>query len=208
MALNENDVARVKHVLSLATKMKQELDLTIRYMSVENGTVKFFTTKDGSGNPAFTFNFPEELFLSQVGTTLVDNFAWSALTYPNSTNPNLDGKAVLVLAVKGDDKTNPTVNYNFVDVSKLIDIYTPADPSIAINGYSVAVNLSNKDDNILSIVNDGQHNGLYVPKLDAKVDGAVQGNIATFGASGAIVDSNITFVSDADFNAALSSIFG
>jgi len=206
MALNENDVARVKHVLSLATKMKQELDLTIRYMSVENGTVSFFTTKDGSGTPAFTFNFPTEYFLQQVGTGLVPNFTWSALTYPNSTNPNLEGKTVLVLAVKGDDEP-ATVKYTFADVSDLIDIYAPADPSIAINGYSVAVNLSDKDDNILSIVNDGQHNGLYVPKLDAKVDGAVQGNFAIFGASGAIADSGVTFASDADVNAALSSIF-
>lgn len=39
MALNQNDVARVKHVLSLANHIKTELDLTIRYMSVDNGTV-------------------------------------------------------------------------------------------------------------------------------------------------------------------------
>ena len=206
MALNDNDVARVKHVLSLATKMKQELDLTFRYMTVDNGTVSFFTTKDGSGTAAFSFNFPTEFFLQQVGTGLVSNFAWSALTYPNSTNPNLDGKTVLVLAVKGDDDP-ATVKYTFADVSDLIDVYAPADASISIAGNSVAVNLSDNTDNILSVVNDGQHNGLYAPHLDAKVDGAVQGNFAIFGASGAIVDSGYTFVSDADFNAALSSIF-
>ena len=207
MALNENDVARVKHVLSLATRMKSELDLTVRHIAEDNGTISFFTTKDGSGTPLFSFNFPEEIFLDQLGTTVVDNFTWSALTYPNSTNPNLDGKIVLVLAVRGDADTNPTVKYNFVDLSKLIDIYLPADPSISISGNSVAVNLSDKDDNILSVINDGQHNGLYAPKLDAKVDGAVQGNIAIFGASGAIVDSGYTFAADADVNAALSSIF-
>lgn len=203
MALNENDVARVKHVLSLATKMKQELDLTIRYMSVENGTVSFFTTKDGSGNPAFSFDFPTEYFLNQVGTGLVSNFTWSAASYPNSTNPNLEGKTVLVLAVKGDDDP-ATSYYSFADVSDLIDTYTPADNSIGISGYSIGVNISGASSNILSLANDG----LYVPELAAKVDGAVQGNIATFGASGAIIDSNVTFVSDADFNAALSSIFG
>lgn len=206
MALNENDVARVKHVLSLANHVKTELDLTIRYMSVDNGTVSFFTTKDGSGTAAFSFNFPTEYFLQQVGTGLVPNFAWSALTYPDSTNPNLDGKTVLVLAVKGDDDP-ATVKYTFADVSSLIDVYAPADPSISIAGNSIAVNISDKDDNILSVINDGQHNGLYSPKLDAKVDGAVQGNFAIFGASGAIVDSGYTFASDADVNAALSSIF-
>ena len=202
MALNENDVARVKHVLSLANHVKTELDLTIRYMSVDNGTVSFFTTKDGSGTAAFSFNFPTEYFLQQVGTGLVPNFTWSALTYPNSTNPNLDGKTVLVLAVKGDDDP-ATVKYTFADVSSLIDVYAPADSSISIAGNSVAVNLSASSGNILALNNDG----LFVPKLDAKVDGAVQGNIAIFGASGAIVDSGYTFVSDSDFNAALSGIF-
>ena len=202
MALNQNDVARVKHVFSLANRIKTELDLTIRYMSVDNGTVSFFTTKDGSGTAAFSFNFPTEYFLQQVGTGLVPNFAWSALTYPNSTNPNLDGKTVLVLAVKGDDDP-ATVKYTFADVSSLIDAYAPADASISIAGNSVAVNRSAATGNILALNNDG----LFVPNNDAKVDGAVQGNIAVFGASGAIVDSGYTFVSDADFNAALSSIF-
>ena len=202
MALNQNDVARVKHVFSLANRIKTELDLTIRYMSVDNGTVSFFTTKDGSGTAAFSFNFPTEYFLQQVGTGLVPNFAWSALTYPNSTNPNLDGKTVLVLAVKGDDDP-ATVKYTFADVSSLIDVYAPADASISIAGNSVAVNRSAATGNILALNNDG----LFVPNNDAKVDGAVQGNIAVFGASGAIVDSGYTFVSDADFNAALSSIF-
>ena len=163
MALNENDVARVKHVLSLATRMKSELDLTVRHIAEDNGTISFFTTKDGSGTPLFSFNFPEEIFLDQLGTAVVDNFTWSALTYPNSSNPNLDGKIVLVLAVRGDADT-PTVKYNFVDLSKLIDIYLPADPSISIAGNSIAVNLSDKDDNILSVINDGQHNGLYAPR--------------------------------------------
>lgn len=199
MALNQNDVARVKHVLSLANHIKTELDLTIRYMSVDNGTVSFFTTKDGSGTPAFSFDFPTEFFLSQVGTGIVPNFAWSALTYPNSTNPNLDGKTVFVFAVKGDD--NPaTVHYSFADVSDLIDVYAPADQSISIVGNSIAVNISGASGNLLSLVNDG----LFA---SSKVDGAVEGNIAIFGASGAIVDSGYTFVSDADFNAALSSIF-
>ena len=202
MALNQNDVARVKHVFSLANRIKTELDLTIRYMSVDNGTVSFFTTKDGSGTAAFSFNFPTEYFLQQVGTGLVPNFAWSALTYPNSTNPNLDGKTVLVLAVKGDDDP-ATVKYTFADVSSLIDVYAPADASISIAGNSVAVNRSAATGNILALNNDG----LFVPNNDAKVDGAVQGNIAVFGASGAIVDSGYTFVSDEDFNAALSSIF-
>lgn len=189
MAINENAITRVKHLASLATRIKTELDLTIRHIDISNGTVSFFTTKDGSGTPAFSFNFPEELYLSQVGTTVVENFAWSALTYPNSTNPNLDGKVVLVLAVKGD-ATNPTVKYNFVDLSKLIDVYAPADKSIAMSGHSIAVNLSDDADNAIELTNDGLKVNIS-GKID-KVANATQGNIAIFGASGAIANSGLS----------------
>lgn len=189
MALDPNQAAKIKHVTSLATRMAAELNLTIRYMSIDNGTINFYTTKDGSGTPAFSFNFPEELYLSQVGTTVVENFAWSALTYPNSNNPNLDGKVVLVLAVKGD-ATNPTVKYNFVDLSKLIDVYAPADKSITMSGHSIAVNISNDADNALELTNDG-----LMVDISGKVDkvaNATQGNIAIFGASGAIANSGLS----------------
>ena len=45
-------------------------------------------------------NLPSEQFLDLTKTTYVDSFTWSSTTYPNSTNPNLDGKPVLVLALK------------------------------------------------------------------------------------------------------------
>ena len=160
MAYNPNDVARLKHVAQLAQVVKSNLDAldsnAIQYVSTSGNTVSFFTNNDGSGTAAFSFDFPEELFLDQVGTTLVDNFSWSALSYPNSTNPNLNGKTVLVLAVKGDAQT-PTIKYSFVDLSKLIDTYTAADNSINISGHSIAVNLSATTGNALSLVNDGLH---------------------------------------------------
>jgi len=135
---NPEAVARLKHVNALAQLTVGKLTETIKYVSTSGNTVSFFTTADGSGTAAFTFDFPEELFLDQAGTTLVENFAWSAVTYPNSTNPNLDGKTVLVLGVRGNAAT-PTVKYSFVNLEKLIDTYTAADNSININGYTVAV---------------------------------------------------------------------
>lgn len=164
MAYNLNDVALIKHVNTLALLVKNQLDETVKYVSTSGNTVSFFTTADGSGTAAFTFDFPEEIFLDQVGTTLVENFSWSALSYPNSTNPNLNGKTVLVLAVKGD-ATTPTVKYSFVDLTKLIDTYTAADNSINISGHSVAVKISATTGNALSLVNDG----LFVDTSD-KVD--------------------------------------
>ena len=189
MAYNPNDVARLKHVAQLATLVKGELNETIKYVSVSGNTVSFFTTDDGSGTAAFSFDFPEELFLDQTGTTLVENFSWSALSYPNSTNPNLNGKTVLVLAVKGDAQT-PTVKYSFVNLEKLIDTYSAADNSINISGYSVAVNISATAGNALSLANDG-----LLVDISGKVDKVVnapQGEIAIFGASGAIVAGGLS----------------
>ena len=188
MAYNPNDVARLKHVAQLAQIVKSNLDTldgkTFKSAAIVGNKLNFYTSDDKSGTPADSIDIPEELFLDQTGTTLVDNFSWSALSYPNSTNPNLNGKTVLVLAVKGDAQT-PTVKYSFVDLSKLIDTYTAADNSINISGHSVAVKISATTGNALSLTNDG----LFVDtsnKVD-KVNNAPQGEIAIFGASGAIV---------------------
>ena len=234
---NENNVARLKHIAALGTRVKSELDTTVKYVSVNGGTVSFFKTADGSGTAAFTVDFPEEIFLDQAGTTLVDNFSWSSLAYPGSTNPNLDGKTVLVLAVRGDKATAPTVKYSFVDVSKLIDTYTPANEGISIAGYSIGAQVSATATNILSIANDGllaelklngatqnnvaafdangyiQDSGLSIADLDFsgkadKVAGASAGNIATLDANGNLVDSGVTFASDADVNTMITGIFG
>ena len=262
MAYNPNDVARLKHVAQLAQVVKSNLDTldgkAIKFVSTSGNTVSFFTTDDGSGTAAFSFDFPEELFLDQTGTTLVDNFSWSALSYPNSTNPNLDGKTVLVLAVKGDAQT-PTVKYSFVDLSKLIDTYSAADNSINISGHSVAVNISATTGNALSLTNDGllvdisgkvdKVNGKQLSSEDFtsaektklggissgaqvnviesisvdnvalspnnkavnidlsgkvdKVNNAPQGNIAIFGASGAIINGGLS-LADVSYDVATS----
>ena len=203
MAYNPNGVARLKHVARLAQVVKSNLDAldgkAIKYVSTSGNTVSFFTTDDGSDTAAFSFDFPEEIFLDQVGTSLVENFSWSALSYPNSTNPNLNGKTVLVLAVKGDAQT-PTVKYSFVDLTKLIDTYTPADNSVNISGHSVAVKISATNGNALSLTNDG-----LLVDTSGKVDkalNAAQGNIAIFGASGAIIAGGLSL---ADIQAGGSS---
>ena len=91
---NLEDAAKLKHVNALSQLVKGKLDETIKSLSVSGNTVSFFASTDASGTAIATFDFPEELFLDQTGTTLVDNFAFSAATYPGATNPNLDGKVV------------------------------------------------------------------------------------------------------------------
>ena len=126
-------------------------------LTVSGNTVNFYTNTSGTGTAAATFDFPEEIFLDQASTSLVENFSWSAATYPNSTNPNLNGKTVLVLGVKGDKQTNPTVKYSFVSLEKLIDTYTAADNSITVSGRTVAVKVSAVTNNAITLKSDGLH---------------------------------------------------
>ena len=209
-----NNLVKLGALQALAQRTKNELTAidtkfasAFRSMSVSGNTVSFFNSTDASGTALATFDFPEEIFLDQAGTTLVENFAWSLATYPGSTNPNLEGKTVLVLAVKGDKETNPTVKYSFVNLEKLIDAYTAGDNSITINGYSVTVKISQTLGNLLELKNDGLFVGSDPTKID-KVTNAVQGNFATWGLSGALVDSGVTFAINNDVTAMITDVFG
>ena len=129
----------------------------------ENNTLTLYTTTDESGDPTVSISLPEEMFLDQSKTKFVDNFVWSEETYPNSENPNLDGKPVFVLAVKGDT----SVSYSFASLEKLIDVFTGEETnSVAVtvtddNKISANVKVSATKGNAL-IVND---DGLYVPEV-------------------------------------------
>lgn len=208
---NPNDAARLKHVAALAQLTKSKLDaldgITFSSANISNGKINFYASTDCTGTALQSVDLPEELYLDQVRTTIVQSFAWSDLTYPGSTNPNLDGKPVLVLAVKGDKSTNPTLTFSFLNLESLIDTYTAADKSIDISGHSIAVNISSITGNLLEL----DTNGLFVGSDDTKIDkvtNATAGNFVIFGASGAVVDSGVTFASDADVIAMLNDKFG
>ena len=204
---NVNHVAKVGHLKTVLQDTKARLADPIKFVSVANNTVSFFKTADGSGTAAFSFNFPSELVLDQLKTTFVANFAWSSATYPGSTNPNLDGKPVLVIAVKETDAAGTvTTTYSFLNMEDLVDIYTAADNSITINGYTVAVKINPDANNRLTLT----ATGLKVDvddKADKDAD-AVEGNIAVFDASGNPVDSNTTFATDAEITALITEVYG
>ena len=210
------DAVRNKDLQMAMTRVKSALDIVaetagngFKSLAVDGNRVNFYNVPAAEVTTETTvagyFDFPEEIFLDQAGTTVVENFAWSAATYPGSTNPNLDGKTVLVLAVKGD-ATTPTVKYSFVNLEKLVDIYTAADNTITINGYTVAVKISAVANNAITVNNDGLHVDIS-GKAD-KVANATAGNIATLDANGNITDSGVTFATDAQTTAMLDSIFG
>lgn len=77
---------------------------------------------------------PKEQFLDLTKTTFVQSFAWSSTSYPGSTNPSLEGKPVLVLALKNNSYN--TVAYSFLNMYELVDTYT-ADSPINVLGRKI-----------------------------------------------------------------------
>lgn len=152
--------------VDLLEEVKKYIDandgVAIKSIGFEDNTLKFYTTTDMSGEPVKEIVLPEEYFLDQTKTTLVNEFAWSEDTYPNSTNPNLEGKPVFVLAVKGDTD----VNYSFVSMESLFVVYegdstSSADVEVsADNKITATVKISAETGNIAVIKDDG----IYVPE--------------------------------------------
>ena len=197
MSYDLNKLARLQAISDLATRIQnkfnalQAADVSLKGVSVVGNSLKFFTSTDTSTTPAFSIDLPAEMFLDSVSTGLVPNFAFSAATYEGATDPNLNGKPVLVLGVKtrNNDGVSETISYSFLDMSTLVDVYTASDTSVVISDYKVKVNVSADSDNMLATT----ANGLYVDgsgKVD-KVTNATAGNIAAFVAGGNVSDTGI-----------------
>ncbi len=188
------------------TALDTKIAASFRSLSVSGNTVSFFNSTDASGTALATFDFPEEIFLDQLRTQFVSNFAFNAATYPGATDPQLDGKPVFVLAVKGDATTNPTLTYSFVNLERLVDTYTAADNSININGYNVNVKISAAANNAITLQSDGLHVDIS-GKAD-KVTGATAGNFAGLDANGNLTDSGVAIAPDTDVTAMITDVFG
>lgn len=179
--------------------LKTGVDDAIKGVKIEDNTLKFYADKAMTASPAYTLDLPAEMVLDQAATKFEPRFAWSSSTYPGSTDPRLDGKPVMVLAVKGEG-INP--NYSFLNMERLVDTYTGAagDGSavVTVEGYQISVNvkISEEADNQLQQKSDGS---LYVPKPGAvdvsnkatKVHGATTDNLASLTSDGDLADSGI-----------------
>lgn len=205
MAYDVNKLVKLASLKALAEKVNTELTpvkaaATAAFKSgkVEGNKVKIFTTTDKTGAAAFEFDFPVEMVLDQAKTAFVPKFTWSLETYPGTEDPNLNGKPVMVLAVKGSDGS---MAYSFMGMAALVDTYKAkvagkdASTTVTIAGYEVdvKVNISKDPDNVL----EARADGLYVPKPKEtdisgkadKVQPAVDGNFAGLDASGNLTDS-------------------
>ena len=103
------------------TPVQTAANAAIKSLEVNGNTVNFYTSTDKSGTAAFSVDFPSELFLDQTKTTFVAKFKFDAATYPGATDPKLDGKPVMVLAVKGENPDSCT--YSFLSMAALVDTY-------------------------------------------------------------------------------------
>ena len=190
MSYDATNVVQLGQVKSVAQSIKTQLDTTVKFVSVSGNTISFFKTADGSGTAAYTVDFPSEIFLDQAKTTFVGSFAYSSTTYPGATNPNLDGKPVLVLAVSG---TDGSVTYSFLNMATLVDTYTVASGNSAkiltISGRTITVKISAVANNAITVQNDGLHVNIS-GKAD-KVASSVNGNLAGLDANGNPTNSGI-----------------
>ena len=190
MSYDATHVMKLSHMKSTAENVKSRLDTTIKFVSVSGNTISFFKTADGSGTAAYTVDFPTEFLLDQAKTTFVSSFAFSTTTYPGATDPSLNGKPVLVLAVKGTDGTTA---YSFLNMASLIDTYTVATGDstkiLTISGRTITFKVSAVANNAITVQSDGLHVNIS-GKAD-KVSSSTNGNLAGLDANGNLTNSGI-----------------
>ena len=164
------------------TPVQTAANAAIKSLGVDGNTVNFYTSTDKSGTAAFSVDFPSELFLDQTKTTFVAKFKFDAATYPGATDPKLDGKPVMVLAVKGENPDSCT--YSFLSMAALVDTYKAkavgkdTSTTVSIAGYEVdvKVNVSAAEGNALTLKEDG----LYVSTANVEASDT-NGNIKVNG---------------------------
>lgn len=217
MAYDVNKLARLSHLKSMAEAAKidytakigvvdKKIDDQIKATNavvakafksgkVDGNTVNLYTSDNMTGDAAFSFDFPIEMVLDQAKTAFVPKFAFSEETYTGATNPKLEGKPVMVLAVKGSDGS---VTYSFLNMATLVDTYTAkagdGSATVTVEGYEITVNVevSAKEGNLLQKDESGK---LFVSvdqtdKAD-KVKAATKGHIAALDENGNLTDAGI-----------------
>lgn len=161
-------------ITAVKTWTDGEESLGIKTVLYSNNTLTLYKKPNATieDTADFTVNLPAEQFLDQAKTVFINNFTWSEESYPGSTNPNLDGNPVLVLAVKGDTE----VSYSFISMNELVKVYKASTDASSItleiddvtNTISGRVKISTDSGNTLRIGTDG---GLFISTTG---DGAFQ----------------------------------
>lgn len=162
----------------------------LKSVALDGNTLNFFASTDTAQTAAFSIDIPAEQFLDQATTNFVPNFLFSAILYSGATNPNLDGKPVIVLGVKtkSNDGLTENISYSFIDVSHLVDTYTASDTSVIVSDYKFKVNISSDAGNTLKL----KSNGLYADGVTDTATSSTFGLTKLYGNTGTNTDGTIT----------------
>lgn len=161
---------------NLKTYIDSDKTKALKALAVKDNQINFYVnpTPADDTTPDFTVDFPTEYLLDQTKTTFVQEFAWSDTTYTGSTDPSLEGKPVLVLAVKGEVDE---VTYSFVNLETLVDIYEGGETETATvtvdadtNEITVEVKVSEAEGNILEVKADGLYASVTQVDISGKAD--------------------------------------
>lgn len=189
---DEKKIVTLAQLNTVKTYIDTKDGQAIKSGKFENNTIKLYTSTDKTGTAAITLNLPAEMYLDQTKTTVVDSFAWSDTAYPGSTNPSLDGNAVIVFAVT--DGTNTT--YSFASLASVAATLTggstgTATTSVSDGTVTAAVKISTTEGNTLT----SDANGLYVAAPDTSVDiSSESGNIIESKTDGIYASIDISTV--------------
>ena len=165
-----------KYDTNLKTYIDSEKTKALKALAVKDNKINFYVNPAPTDDttPDFTVDFPTEYLLDQTKTTFVQEFAWSDTTYTGSTDPSLEGKPVLVLAVKGEEDE---VTYSFVNLETLVDIYEGGETETATvtvdadtNEITVEVKVSETEGNILEVKDDGLYASVTQVDISGKAD--------------------------------------
>ena len=184
------------------TAMKEVSASAIKSADIVGMKLKFWTNATKTGDPVMDLDLPSELYLDQISTKFEPSFVFNAETYPGATNPSLDGKPVLVIAVKDTNAAGTvTKTYSFLNMETLVDVYTIAAGSANILAIDSGTNqisfkVSAAAGNHFTINQDGAMVDVS-DKADKDSD-AVAGNLAVFDENHNPVDSGYAFASTAD----------
>ncbi len=191
---------------NLKTYIDSDKTKSIKGYLKKDNTWNFYNTDAPTEDsvPVFSIDVPVEYFLDQTKTTFIQEFAWSEEVYVGSIDPNLEGKPVWVMAVKGDDNT---VTYNFVNLESLVDVYTAKETnSIAVvvsetNEISAEVKISVEEGNIIEIKEDGLFASVEEVDITGKADKLVNPEEGD-----SIIKAGQIFIDDGNGNLAASGI--
>lgn len=210
MAYVASHRASLGDIKAFGVAVKGKIDEALKSAEISGSTLKFYTNVNKSGEPSFRIDLPSEMFLDQTNTKFIDSFAWSSELYPNTENPNLDGKPVMVLALKTSSAQGlATISYSFLNMAALVDTYTvkagDSQKVISITGYEVEFKVSKAGNNAITIQTDGLHVDIS-GKAD-KVTSATAGNFAGLDAYGNLTDSGFAPSTDGEITDLIAELW-